>query len=240
MPELTINGIKIDYIESVRSDIRNTYLRFDETKLLVVSRKRIRDPQGLILKHRNWVLKHYAHERSKIRFFSENRILWQGVEYKVERQLYMGRPSVSVDSENSTMVIKAPDAKSANVALERYLKRETLKYATAEASIRAGMIGEQIKSVRVRKTKRWGACNSRRMLSFNSFLCMLPQNISEYVITHEIAHLKELNHSKKFWKIVGRFHPDYKELRAQLHRYDSTQRPVVAQAPNGQLDLEFI
>lgn len=230
MPELTINGVRVDYEQSIRDDIRNTYLRFDESRLLLVSRKKIRDPQRLILKHRDWVLKHHAQELSRKRFFSQNRVLLGGAQYRVERQLYMGRPRVESNDSNFTITIKARDDKTANTALSRHIKKYTLNYVSAEAGIQAGKVGMQAKSIKVRRTKRWGACNSRRMLSFNSFLSMLPKDVSDYVVSHEVAHLKELNHSKRFWKIVAKLSPNYKKLRKELHRYDNTQRPVLKES----------
>lgn len=64
--------------------------------------------------------------------------------------------------------------------------------------------------------KRFGSCSSRGTLCFSFNLMQYPDEAIDYVVVHELAHLKELNHSKKFWSIVGKYMPDYKKRRAML------------------------
>jgi len=67
-------------------------------------------------------------------------------------------------------------------------------------------------SIKYRKNKRtWGSCNYKNALSFNTQLCKFPIEISEYVVIHELAHIKHKNHSKKFWDLVEVYCPDYKQ-----------------------------
>lgn len=66
---------------------------------------------------------------------------------------------------------------------------------------------------------RWGSCSSRKNISVNIYLNYLPEKLIEYVIFHEIAHLVELNHSKKFWNIVSSKFEDYKNLENELSVY---------------------
>jgi len=70
-------------------------------------------------------------------------------------------------------------------------------------------------SIRDQKT-RWGSCSKNGNLSFNYKLLFLPQRLSDYLIVHELCHIQELNHSKKFWNQVARIFPDYKQLRKEL------------------------
>lgn len=71
-------------------------------------------------------------------------------------------------------------------------------------------------SIRLCKT-RWGSCNNYGDLSFNLLLVVMPLRLIEYVVIHELAHIKEMNHSKKFWAIVEKFCPDYKILKKDLN-----------------------
>ncbi|MGZ7067610.1 MAG: M48 family metallopeptidase [Methanobacterium sp.] len=78
----------------------------------------------------------------------------------------------------------------------------------------------KVKKVYFKKMKsRWGSCSSRRNISINVHLNYLPMKLIEYVIFHEIAHLLELNHSKKFWSIISSRFPDYKNLENELSIY---------------------
>jgi len=67
-------------------------------------------------------------------------------------------------------------------------------------------------SIKYRKNKRtWGSCNYKNGLNFNTQLCKFPIEITEYVVVHELAHIKHKNHSKKFWSLVELYCPNYKK-----------------------------
>lgn len=65
--------------------------------------------------------------------------------------------------------------------------------------------------------KRWGSCSQEGNISLCWRLIMAPESVSRYVAIHELAHLKEMNHSKEFWQLVEKFHPNYKEDKKWLH-----------------------
>lgn len=66
---------------------------------------------------------------------------------------------------------------------------------------------------------RWGACNSNKEVFITWRAVMLPERLIDYIIVHELSHIIELNHSPKFWAIVGKILPDYKSRRAELKTY---------------------
>ena len=70
-------------------------------------------------------------------------------------------------------------------------------------------------TIRRQKT-RWGSCSRKGNLNFNFNIIHLPQNLLNYLVVHELCHLKELNHSKNFWHLVSLQIPDYKILRKEL------------------------
>ena len=83
-------------------------------------------------------------------------------------------------------------------------------------SILMGVSYEKV-SINSAKT-RFGSCSSRKTLNFSYRLALYPYEAIEYVCVHELAHLTEMNHSKKFWAIVEKYLPDYKERRKLLKR----------------------
>ena len=66
---------------------------------------------------------------------------------------------------------------------------------------------------------RWGACNSKGVISLNWRVIMLPPQIIDYVIIHELCHLVEMNHSKNFWRLVETFLPNYATLKNAIKEY---------------------
>lgn len=73
-------------------------------------------------------------------------------------------------------------------------------------------------TIRNQKT-RWGSCSLAKTLSFNLRLALLPTTLSDYIIVHELCHLKQMNHGPKFWALVAQTLPHHKSLRRQLKSY---------------------
>ena len=75
-------------------------------------------------------------------------------------------------------------------------------------------------TMRINDSKgRWGSCNTIGVISFNWRVILLPPQIIDYVIVHELCHLVEMNHSKKFWSLVQRFLPNYEVLKKSIKDY---------------------
>jgi len=66
------------------------------------------------------------------------------------------------------------------------------------------------------QSTRWGSCSKNGNLNFNYKLIKLSEECRDYIIVHELCHLKEFNHSDRFWKLVGKAIPDYKKIRKKL------------------------
>lgn len=70
------------------------------------------------------------------------------------------------------------------------------------------------------QSSRWGSCSTGKNLNFNYRLYFLPEELRDYVVVHEICHLKEMNHSYKFWALVFETIPNYKVLRKKLRKHE--------------------
>ncbi len=63
---------------------------------------------------------------------------------------------------------------------------------------------------------RWGSCSRKGNLNFNYKIALLPKEVADYIIVHELCHLKEFNHSRKFWNLVAKSVPNYLDIRKDL------------------------
>ncbi|HOX29800.1 MAG TPA: M48 family metallopeptidase [Candidatus Paceibacterota bacterium] len=106
-------------------------------------------------------------------------------------------------------------------------RREYLKYKKAALDIVSGKIKKfnglynfSVKNLSVRNQRtRWGSCSKAGNLNFNFRVVYLPDYLIDYIVVHELCHLKELNHSKKFWDLVSLAIPEYRDLRKELKKY---------------------
>ena len=88
--------------------------------------------------------------------------------------------------------------------------------------------GHAYKRVFIKNSKsRWGSCSSRGNLNFNYKLIFLPPEVLDYVVVHELCHLRHFNHGPEFWATVGEVLPNHKELRQKLRAAErGWQKPL--------------
>lgn len=92
-----------------------------------------------------------------------------------------------------------------------------------------GIDFKQVGRIAIRNTRsRWGSCSSKGNLNFSYRLSLLPAHLSDYVIIHEVCHLREFNHSSRFWDLVALISPDFDKQREELKKY-SLRKPNTSQ-----------
>jgi len=116
-----------------------------------------------------------------------------------------------------------------SVAVEAWYRWQAgglMRRRAAELGAEMGLAYNRL-TVRGQKT-RWGSCSQKGNLSFNWRLLMAPQPVIDYVIVHELAHLKEMNHSKRFWDLVAAHCPGWRRHRKWLkdHQAELASRVV--------------
>lgn len=226
------NGQTISYLLEHRQR-RTVGLKITENGLVVHAPKRIFAFQlNQILQEKSgWILnKLQAREANQIDALS-----WMDGEHL----LYLGqdiRLSIITGATNKVLVFDANALAIATPTPNNHtlIKRKVVQWYQKQASldfsrrlaILAAKLGVATPPLTLSNAKsRWGSCNSRGEVRLNWRLLQAPPHIINYVICHELAHLKQMNHSAKFWAVVESLFPDYKiaekELKAlspQLHR----------------------
>jgi predicted metal-dependent hydrolase len=141
---------------------------------------------------------------------------------------YLGRPLRLVEQPGRMRVHRQGDAllvpaSDGRAALERWFRRaavDEIKMRVDRACAVAGTTYARI-TIRGQRT-RWGSCSPTGSLSFNWRLLLAPEPVLDYVVWHEVCHLEVMNHSPRFWALVGRRCPGYREQVRWLRRYGPT------------------
>lgn len=105
-------------------------------------------------------------------------------------------------------------------------KKDYVKYKGQAVELALGRIkyfnriyGVKFNKINIKNQKtRWGSCSKKGNLNFNYKIILLPEQLADYIIVHELCHLKEFNHSQKFWNLVAKTIPDCLELRNELKK----------------------
>lgn len=129
---------------------------------------------------------------------------------------------VTINSDRQTITFADQTlcvALSRNIrpAVEHHLRRLAVPELTARTLALAAWHGLPVKRVTVRNQRsRWGSCSRRGTISLNWRLLQAPTAVRDYIILHELAHLREHNHSSRFWVVVAALCPDYEKAEAWL------------------------
>ena len=97
------------------------------------------------------------------------------------------------------------------------LREQARVLVTQSVQHYAPLVGVSYKQITIRtQHTRWGSCSSKGNLNFNCLLALVPREVLDYVVVHELCHRKEMNHSDRFWNEVARIIPDYKSRKQWL------------------------
>ena len=109
-------------------------------------------------------------------------------------------------------------AKQSKVDFMQY-KKEALEQANRKVAYFNDYYKFTFQKITIKNQKtRWGSCSRKGNLNFNYKIALLPEQLSDYIIVHELCHLGAFNHSKKFWNLVAKTIPNYLEARKELRQ----------------------
>lgn len=223
---VTLAGRAVAY--TVRRSDRAKNLRLQvglETGLEVIAPKKfdLRDLENILQKKQDWILDkldHFARvveNRGLHQQQSGRRVLYRGREYEVETIVSPGAAhNVAVEEGKLVVVVSEGDA---GAVLEQWFRSMARLLINQRIRVVNENLNLSFNRVFIKGQKtRWGSCSQRGNLNFNWRLVMAPLPVLDYVVAHELMHLVEPNHSKKFWALVEGVCPDYKAHRAWLRK----------------------
>ena len=205
---------KLRYSKKARY-LRLQIIRGNELEVILPRGCEISEAEKFIIKKAKWIKKHLKEKKKEVEKF-----LLFGREILVNQEFELFIKKHKINFENNTLKIVSPSGSIAKIKTiyEIWLKHQAKIYLINRAVELAGALDFSINKVSIKGQKtRWGSCSSKKNLSFNFKLMQYMKEIIDYVIIHELCHLQEMNHSKKFWLLVEKYVPDYKALRKELN-----------------------
>ena len=179
--------------------------------------------RALLFNKRRWIARKLAkygliEAGNRLRHLREGDVLpYLGRDMKIETSESRDKAgSVSVVS-GTLMVCLCPGDHKLHLPLEKWYREQACKQIRPMVENVSQVMGLSYNRVTLKGQKTlWGSCSRKRNLNFNWRLMMTPEPIIEYVVVHELAHLKEMNHSPRFWRIVEKHCPAWREQRKWL------------------------
>ncbi|MFC1909978.1 M48 family metallopeptidase [Chloroflexota bacterium] len=149
-------------------------------------------------------------------------VFYLGKKLTVVRKTISHRKGVIRLSDDSlTVNLSMFSEDGVNALLEGLYRRQAAKLMQEKTAQWGKQMDVKPSGITIRGQKtRWGSCSRKGRLNFNWKLMMAPEPVIDYLVIHELAHLKEMNHSKKFWDVVNKHCPEWREQRKWLRQHD--------------------
>ncbi|RJR47666.1 MAG: M48 family peptidase [Deltaproteobacteria bacterium] len=173
--------------------------------------------QQALAKHRDWIAGKVAERREAWAKLRQGDVFFQGTAYRLALQPGAAAPVALEDGE---IRVKASTEDAAWPLLKTWCRRQAERLIRERVDYYTREMRAPAHRVELKEWKRrWGECHPREALRFNWRLILLPPEILDYVVVHELAHLLAPGHTPRFWQRVEQVLPDYGERRQWLNRY---------------------
>jgi predicted metal-dependent hydrolase len=180
----------------------------------------MREAERFVELNRKWLERARERQRRRPRaadvWTVGTRVLWRGDLAEIRRAAAGDRPSVCLGADVFRVPRLGDDLRPALHARFIRLAKVELPARAWELAAQTGMDVKRV-SVRDQRT-RWGSCTAAGAISLNWRLILTPEFVRDYIIHHELMHLREMNHSPRFWACVGEVFPRWREAEAWIKR----------------------
>lgn len=178
-----------------------------------------RDIREFLDRHQPWLMTKLARFKSRSALSDGHHIFIRGVAHRIEETGKLrGLPEITVVDGEAVLRVSGL-SEHVPRRISDFLKKEARKDLEARVSVHAPKIGRKVRSLTLRDTRsRWGSCSADGALSFSWRIVMAPPFVIDYLAAHEVAHLKEMNHSQAFWDLCEDLCPRVEEAKRWLKR----------------------
>lgn len=231
MPKINYNGQCFEY-ELIKKKKKNIGIRIDANGVVkVTSPFFVEDSyiHEVVNKRADWILLKLKLLREmnkgalERRYSRGDNIVYLGEEYKlkvIEEVEVEGRIGFSGEEFEVLVSPEMDEVEKEKVIRERlaeWYKHEAFKQFKGRTRFYSEILKLYPNNIRIKEQKSiWGSCSSKNNINFNWKLIMAPLTVLDYIVVHELCHLRHRDHSKNFWGLVEQIMPDYKEKRKWL------------------------
>jgi len=172
-----------------------------------------------LVRHQGWLEQRLAKVPDRPQVRPGIRIPLRGVPHLIVHEpTTRGTVTVTKDERGALLVVTG-DRRHLGRRIADFLKREAKREIEGLVAKHIVAVGKRPKSIRFKDTSsRWGSCTSEGTLAFSWRIMMAPTPVINYLVAHEVAHLREMNHGPKFWRLCTELCPDTERCKAWLKR----------------------
>ena len=214
-----------DY-EIVRSDRKTLSIEVHHQKVKVRAPKKAPEDwiESFVYQKAKWIARKLVEQAEKhenrLKLHDGERISFMGL----QRTLSISQGKTKVRVCDNDLLIQNKDLSHDSITkqLDRWLLSQARELLPKKVETWAKVMGLQKKltGVRFRKTKtQWGHCTRQGTVQLNQLILLTPMSVIDYLIIHELSHLKHMNHSKRFWSLVQKYCPDYQRAELWLKQH---------------------
>ncbi|HJJ05245.1 MAG TPA: M48 family metallopeptidase [Clostridiaceae bacterium] len=223
MNKVKYNSKIIEY-EIVRSKIKNLYIHVRDNKVIVKAPIKMKQSEieDIVDRKKKWIYEK-INQNVVENYKDGNTVKILGKDFLLQVQFLKDIKPI-LELNESDVVISLPlERKNRNNTqiIKDLINNLYMKIAEKEVAMAmmvvTRIVGIKPNKYRIKRLKTaWGTCTQNKNITINSELMKYDRQVIQYVVLHEICHLKYMNHSKEFWNMVEKYMKDYKEVRSRL------------------------
>ncbi|HZD88765.1 MAG TPA: SprT family zinc-dependent metalloprotease [Pseudolabrys sp.] len=198
-----------------------------EVLLTMPPRGNLKEARAFAQKHGGWIAARLGRLPKPAPFVHGTVLPLRGIDHRIVHRRGRGTCWIEIGDDGSRSLCVAGEDVHVARRVHDFLKREAKADLEAASRAAAERLGAKVKRVSIRdQSSRWGSCSTTGVLSYSWRLILAPPFVLDYLAAHEVAHLVEMNHSKRFWRLVDRICPHVTRAKTwldvhgtDLHRY---------------------
>ncbi|MGQ0531227.1 MAG: M48 family metallopeptidase [Caulobacteraceae bacterium] len=219
----TIDGRRVPIKLIVNPRARHVSVRIDPTRREAIAtaptKRHLKHAAQFAAERAGWIAQELSRLPRGVSLTPASFVPLRGVEHELVYKHGRAPPRIEEDLL-PRLIVPAPDAALFESRVLRFLKDQARTDLIDRVATHAVKLGVRPVRIQVKELRsRWGSCSVDGVLSFSWRLILAPPFVLDYLAAHEVAHLKEMNHSRRFWASVRKCLPDYEHGRDWLHQH---------------------